>query len=365
VSCTKWLSHPSRSTVATRTAEARLDELRDARERAAELLRDRAVRRRGVARAVLDLVGSLSELGETRGSGQRRERARAEQRVVPVEIGEARAPLRVVLGRLQILEALERRRGRRAAQALGQPRRERESRQGAVLLRGPQPPADPAARDARAAVLHQVLGLEVRARVVVAPAGVDDRELARAEERKELRESRVQREESVERQGVLRADREARPGAVVVVVPDGRHEREAVGRAAQEDDHECARHRQQRWKAGEASSNPTSGRPPAEEDPALARVGPAAEEVARRARRRRPCAREGRQVDPRARDAASGERERRPPPPEQRSLPGRRLRGVAVGRRILERRVPHAREVARQRGPASVVASVARRIETR
>ena len=89
-------------------------------------------------------------------------------------------------------------------------------------------------------MLHQVLRFEVRARAILDAAGVDDGEVAFFPRGFERAKIRMQAEAIVEAHGVGLPNAEARAGAVVVVVLDGRHEREAIRAAAQKDDDERA-----------------------------------------------------------------------------------------------------------------------------
>ena len=77
-------------------------------------------------------------------------------------------------------------------------------------------PAVARALHARRAALHVVLRVEVRPRVVVRAARVDDRQLAALEERLERRHARVQAEEAVEVDRAVRA----RSGSAIAI--DGR-----------------------------------------------------------------------------------------------------------------------------------------------
>ena len=89
-------------------------------------------------------------------------------------------------------------------------------------------------------MLHEILRLEVRARRVFAPSGVDDGEVAFFPCGFERSEVCVEAEFSVERDGILFLQREAGPGFVVMVVLGGHDEREAVCAAAEKDNDEGA-----------------------------------------------------------------------------------------------------------------------------
>ena len=103
----------------------------------------------------------------------------------------------------------------------------------------PEKATEPAA-GGDAAVFHQILRLEVRARVALATGAVDDREIALLPRGFERAEIGMQAEEAVEPERVLFLYREARTDLVIVVVRDRRDEREAIGGAAEEDDDERA-----------------------------------------------------------------------------------------------------------------------------
>ena len=79
-------------------------------------------------------------------------------------------------------------------------------------------------------MLHQVLRVKMRAGIVFRARGVDDCQMPVIVGALERREERMEAESVVERNRIFLGYPNARTAAVVVVVIDRRHEREAVGR---------------------------------------------------------------------------------------------------------------------------------------
>ena len=98
---------------------------------------------------------------------------------------------------------------------------------------------DPAGESGETAMLHQILGLEVGPARVLRAGGVHDRQLAGVVERLQAAERRIQAEGAVEVERPIGPDAEDRPRPIVGVVADRRHQRQAVGGAAQEDHHQA------------------------------------------------------------------------------------------------------------------------------
>jgi hypothetical protein len=89
-----------------------------------------------------------------------------------------------------------------------------------------------------AAVLHQVLRLEMRPGVILDPASVNDRQFPFAPRILQRSHPRVQAEEIVESHTLCGDRGQPGAGAMKVVVAQRRNERESIGRAAQENHHE-------------------------------------------------------------------------------------------------------------------------------
>ena len=100
----------------------------------------------------------------------------------------------------EVVELLHHRGIRRAEQALRQqpPDRHRRKRAAAARRARAQEAPQPAA-GGHAAVLHEILRVEMRARFVLGSGAVDDRQIALVVGGREVGEQRMQAEEAVER----------------------------------------------------------------------------------------------------------------------------------------------------------------------
>ena len=84
-------------------------------------------------------------------------------------------------------------------------------------------------------MLHQILRFEMRTRVVFRSHRMHDGQRSVAIRRFESAEQRIQPEKSVQGDGVLLVDGNARPRSKITVILDGRDHVEAVRAAAKED----------------------------------------------------------------------------------------------------------------------------------
>ena len=174
---------------------------------------------------------------------QRRKRVARRRAELPalhrVEPRQLRAKRRRAPRDRKFLQALHHRHRRRPEQTLRQRLADRHACQRPARLRRPrlQIPPQPAARH-HPAMLHQILRLEMRPRLILRPTRVHDRQLALTPRLLQRLQFRMEPEPIVQFHRRLRRHPQPRPRAIIMLVRHRRHEREPVRRTPQKNHHE-------------------------------------------------------------------------------------------------------------------------------